>query len=214
MFTVRAERKEPDKGSSHPLFLSLFLLLLAFFILLNAMSSVEQGRSNQVLQSVQDAFPSAYRSQIRESMLPDEPGQAIGEALQAAIGTVFRDALPVAELSVDSSGNPLFVSVPARRVYSAAAGGVTPALDQLAERLAPVVNQPPAGSVLEVQVLFGADPSAASEERADLVFRASETIRAFLQAEMAAAVLSTGLEPGATDTVRFVFRTRPSESGQ
>ena len=33
--------REPGKGASQPLFLSLFLLLLAFFILLNTLSTIE-----------------------------------------------------------------------------------------------------------------------------------------------------------------------------
>ena len=65
----RAERRGPDKGSSQPLFLSLFLLLLAFFIMLNALSTVEQGRSDRVMESVKRAFPSAVRKNIADDPL-------------------------------------------------------------------------------------------------------------------------------------------------
>lgn len=141
----RAERRDPDKGSSQPLFLSLFLLLLAFFIMLNAISTVEEGRSDRVMESVKRAFPSAVRSDIAEDLLDAEPGRVIGESVRSALGTVFREVLPAVEVQVEADGNPIFVSIPARQVYAPAAGGVTPVMERLAGRLAPILNNPAGG---------------------------------------------------------------------
>lgn len=206
----RAERREPDKGSSQPLFLSLFLLLLAFFIMLNAMSTVEEGRSNKVLESVKRAFPSALRKEISDNILDADPGQVIGESVRAALGTVFRELLPAVTVQVEPDGNPLFVSIPARRVYAPAAGGVTPVMEQLASRLAPIVNRPLAGSLLTLQILYGTDGSETAERRRELIFRASETVHAFVDQEVDPAVISAGIEPRDPEMVRLVFRTRPA----
>ena len=206
MTFTRTEKREAGKGSSHPLFLSLFILLLAFFILLNALSTVEQGRSNRVLESVQEAFPSAYRGQIRDSMLEAEAGRAIGETVRAAIGAVFREELPVAELTADPSGSPLFVSFPARLVYAPAAGGITPVTERVAARLAPIVNGRDGRSALKLQILFGIDAGADADDRSDSIFRASEVVRAFLRAEIQPDTLSTGLEVADPTKVRLVFR--------
>ena len=43
--------------ASLPLFLSLFLLLLAFFLVLNSLSTLEGGQGAEVMASVQAAFP-------------------------------------------------------------------------------------------------------------------------------------------------------------
>lgn len=206
----RAERREPDKGSSQPLFLSLFLLLLAFFIMLNAISTVEEGRSDQVMESVKRAFPSAIRKEIAEELLDAEPGQVIGESVRAALGTVFREVLPAVVVQVEADGNPIFVSIPARQVYAPAAGGITPVMEELAGRLAPILNNPPAGSVLDLHILYGADETAAPRDREQLIFRASETVRAFVDHEVDPAILSAGLEPFDPQTVRLIFRTRPA----
>ncbi len=80
---------EPDKGSSQTLFLSLFLLLLAFFILLNTLSTIEPGRSNRVLESVNRAFPTAFRTEVGDGVLEADPGQVIGETTRARIGEIF-----------------------------------------------------------------------------------------------------------------------------
>ena len=206
----RAERRDPDKGSSQPLFLSLFLLLLAFFIMLNAISTVEEGRSDRVMESVKRAFPSAVRTDIAEDLLDAEPGRVIGESVRAALGTVFREVLPAVEVQVEADGNPIFVSIPARQVYAPAAGGVTPVMERLAGRLAPILNNPPAGSVLELQILYGASESAPQRDRDQLVFRASETVRVFADHEVDPAILSAGLEPFDPEIVRLIFRTRPA----
>ncbi len=206
----RAERREPDKGSSQPLFLSLFLLLLAFFIMLNAMSTVEEGRSTKVLESVKRAFPSALRQDIADDLLDAEPGEVIDESVRAAIGTVFREVLPAVTVQAEPDGNPIFVSIPTQQVFSPVAGGVTPVMEQLAERLAPIVNRPPAGSVLDLQILYGTDPSTGRERRQELIFRASETVHVFVDREVEPAVLSAGLEPRDPAFVRLIFRTRPA----
>jgi len=206
----RAERREPDKGSSQPLFLSLFLLLLAFFIMLNALSTVEEGRSNLVLESVKRAFPSALRKDLDDTLLDAEPGEVIGESVRAALGTVFREVLPAVTVEVEADGNPIFVSVPMRRVYAPAAGGITPVMEELAGRLAPILNTPPAGSVLDLHILYGADATTSAERRRTLIFQASETVRAFVAEEVDPAVLSAGVEPRDSEAVRLVFRTRPA----
>ena len=99
-------RTDADKGNSLTLFLSLFLLLLAFFILLNSMSTLEEGRSTEVMESVKEAFPSSVRAQMKDSFLSEDPGQMIGEGLRARLGTVFRETLPLVEITADPTGNP------------------------------------------------------------------------------------------------------------
>lgn len=206
----REERREPDKGSSQPLFLSLFLLLLAFFIMLNAMSTVEQGRSDRVMESVKRAFPSAVRKDVADDLLDADPGQVIDQSVRAALGTVFREVLPAVVVQVEANGNPIFVSIPARQVYAPAAGGITPVMETLAGRLAPILNSPPAGSVLDLQILYGVADTVSQRQRDELIFRASETVRTFVDREVDPAVLSAGLEPFDPDSVRLIFRTRPA----
>lgn len=208
----RSERREPDKGTSQPLFLSLFLLLLAFFIMLNAMSTVERGKSDRVLESVKRAFPSGLRGDLGEDPLDADPGQVIDESVRAALGAVFREVLPAVTVEVEADGNPIFVSVPVARVYSPAAGGVTPVMAELAGRLAPILNVPPAGTRLDLQILYGVAGDLDQGQRGDLIFRASETVRAFADHEVDPAILSAGLEPREPGMVRLVFRTRPADA--
>lgn len=210
MSLSRPTTREPAKGASEPLFLSLFLLLLAFFILLNALSTIEPGRSNRVLESVQKAFPSAYRTELGAGLPEGDPGQVIGENTRARIGAIFQETLPVARVTVEPNGNPIYVQAPVARVYAARAGGLTPAGRSLTAKLVPLLASPPSGSVMELEVLFSAsvtDRGAAREDRARSV---SDMVEAMVGFGIEPELMAAGLEPGQSDTVRFVFRTRPA----
>lgn len=206
----RPTMREPDKGASQPLFLSLFLLLLAFFILLNALSTIETGRSDQVLESVQRAFPSSLRAAVGDSLLEGEPGQVIGESLRAQIGEVFAQTLPVARITVEPNGNPIYADAPVAQIYAPAIGGLTPAGAAFARRISPLLETPPPGSVLELDVLFQSAPGTSPAEREDRARTAANVIEGMIGFGIDPAVLSIGLTPGVSDTVRFVFRTRPA----
>lgn len=213
MSLSRPTPREPDRGTSQPLFLSLFLLLLALFILLNALSTIEPGRSNRVLESVQRAFPAAFRAKFGDGVLEGDPGQVIGEATRARIGSIFRDVLPVAQVTVEPDGNPIYASAPVARIHAAAAGGLTPAGERLAERLAPILGSPPAGSVLELDILFSLPAATRGAARTARAGAVSDVAERFGRLGIDPALIAAGLEPGETDTVRFVFRTRPAEGG-
>lgn len=209
MSLPRPSMREPEEGASQPLFLSLFLLLLAFFILLNALSTIEPGRSNRVLESVQRAFPSAYRAELGDGLLEGDPGQVIGEATRNGIGEIFRQELPVARVTVEPDGNPIYVEAPVARVYGTA---LTPAGERLAARLAGFLAEPPAGSVLELDVLFSADPADRGAARAARGRAVSDMVDAMVGHGIEPALMAAGLEPGVADSVRFVFRTRPASA--
>lgn len=209
MSLSRQTPREPDKGASQPLFLSLFLLLLAFFILLNALSTIEPGRSDRVLESVQRSFTAALQSRFGDSILEADPGQAIGESTRARIGAIFQQTLPVARVTVEPDGNPIYVSAPVARVYAPGAGGMTPVGEQLARQLAPLLASPPAGSVMELDILFSMPAAERGAGRLARAGSVADLAEGFARLGIDPGLIAAGLEPGQTDTVRFVFRTRP-----
>lgn len=211
-------RTDADKGNSQTLFLSLFLLLLAFFILLNSLSTLEVGRSTQVMESVKDAFPSSVRAQMEDGFLSEDPGQMIGEGLRTRLETVFEESLPVVEITADPSGNPMYVKLRAEDVFARTTGRITPAAEDLARRLAPIVAQPPAGSMLFLDIVFGRNMSPGNAGQSSIsettILTASRTVERFAELGLPADRISTGLERGDPDSVRFIFRTRPARAGR
>ena len=74
----------PSKGpSSAALFVSLYLVILAFFILLNALSKVDPERTRQAVESVNDTFSATLKvptlQREEESSFPSGKGIALGD---------------------------------------------------------------------------------------------------------------------------------------
>lgn len=198
------------------MFLALFLLLLAFFILLNTLSTIEEGRSTEVLKSVQDAFPSEIQAQLKESFLDGDPGSVIGEGVRSRIGAVFEASLPIIEITADPSGSPLYVSVPSRSVFSPALGGVTPEAEALARQLVPLLETRPGQAYMDLQILLGRGGDGRVRDTGadqDLILGASSTALRFGALGVPRARVTGGIEPGDGDITRFVFRIHPARGG-
>src|SRR3546814_1865237 len=104
-YEMRISDWSSDVCSSDLLFLSVFLLLLAFFILLNAISTFEETKSRAVMDSMSSTFRSAAdargSAEIYVSNLGTRPNP---EEVLEAMGRLWRTAIPVAHVEVVTPG--------------------------------------------------------------------------------------------------------------
>ena len=100
------------------MFLSLFLLLLAFFILLTAISTREETKSRRVLSSVAATF--------KTQVIPDNTAQilisTIGpvpepEEVVDDIERLWVTAIPIAKVEALTRGRTLQLSIPATEIF-------------------------------------------------------------------------------------------------
>ena len=108
---------EPSDGGSIVLFLGLYLLLVAFFIMLNAISHFDDGRVKEAVASVSETFQSprpSSASQVRIAL--DGKTRIVPTTLFGNLQAEFRKALPVVEIEEDSEGGVLTVTLAARAV--------------------------------------------------------------------------------------------------
>ena len=92
------------------LFLSLYLLLFAFFIVLNSFSSFDRGRRDAFIDSVFDAFAMAASTGQQQTL-----GGMVGLEQQArrfqdAVTDIFETAIPLASLRVVIPGTRMEVA--------------------------------------------------------------------------------------------------------
>ncbi|KIX13509.1 OmpA/MotB family protein [Dethiosulfatarculus sandiegensis] len=93
----RSKQQEPDRPSIVVLYTSLMILLLAFFILLNAFSTTEETRLIKAVKSVGDAFGAA-----KGSVSPLRLGySSSGSSYKAPINPVEQDYLALRGLASD-----------------------------------------------------------------------------------------------------------------
>lgn len=87
--------------SSVSLFLGLFLLVLAFFIMLVSISTLEETKTNQVMDSLTSAFSELVTPRTEPTQFVSKHGDVLQpEAFQAELTDVFTTAVSIAKVDV------------------------------------------------------------------------------------------------------------------
>ena len=199
---------EQSRLGSLPLFLSLFLVLLAFFILLNAISSPEVGRRTRVVDSVHTAFPLGFGVSGEDGLVDASSGETISAVLKGRLSGLFRRYIPVVEIHYDAGGNPMFVSMPWGEVYRGNEPRPKRKVLALLRELAPILAAPGEGLRLETTFVLqvgGRLDAAAGGARVGQLAQLAETVIALgaLKSD-----ISIGLEPGEEGVLRIIFHRR------
>ena len=193
--------------------LSLFLLLLAFFILLNAISTTTEVKSRAVIDSLISTFQSRVEAtqtaQIFVSSLgtPPQPEELIGE-----MERLWVSELPVAEVNVLTKGRMMQMRLPANKVFPGGKALVRKDRRFLLENMASVIATQAPGYVNEIELLIGVDWRAG--EALDVgpanleVSRAIALVRTIVEAGAPAESISMGVREGDGRELRLRFHVR------
>jgi hypothetical protein len=184
-------------GSTLPLYLALFLLLAAFFLILNSRAPREGTRAEATIASVARAFgPGARPRQV----VPPEP-PAIDWA--EATGRSLAELLPLASLAGAGHAHGARFALAADTLFLAGEAALRPERVPVIERLAQRLRQAPAGRQAGIEIRFGQRGTGGelSARRAALLFRA------LLARGAPAAGLAIGLAPGDAQSIELVLAT-------
>ena len=188
--------------------LSLKVLLLAFFILLNALANFETERSTAVLDSVRNVFRGVVPAQ--QSVSIDTAALGIlgnPENVVEALGRLFDDTLPVVQRDVAGEGRVFQVDLPADSLFaegSATVGGE--GLDTMRAIAVVLTDERFAGQDYEVDVLYGLTGAGSGVQgQALAVRRAGALVRVLEREALPSARLSGGLLPSFGGQVRIHF---------
>jgi hypothetical protein len=193
--------------------LSLKLLLLGFFILLNALSQFEDQRARQVLESVNEAFNG--RVQASERHAPVASGLGALEQTRAMIRTVdrlFRSLIPAVRSEVSASGGHLLLELPAETLFQPAGVPLQPGRDLLLRRFAmALADEGRIGLDYEVELLHGVPDGALATRSAAPsggleVRRLGALARQLVRLGVPAKKLSVALLPGRPGKVQLVVQ--------
>lgn len=188
--------------------LSLNILLLAFFILLNSLSTFEEERRDAVMDSVRQAFQGLVPA---DRNLQDSPAAAdlFEGAAEAAdsLNQLFGDDLPLVERR-DAAGRwTLQADLPVADLFADDGAALSPDGAETLRLIAGVMADPRfAGAGYQIDVLYGLAGSASGIEgnRAAMA-RAGVLVRELAGEDIPAERLSAGLLPALPGRVRFHF---------
>ncbi len=102
---ITPEEEIPNSGgfaALMPLYLSLYLVLLAIFILLTTFSTREEVRTQAVIGSLNSTFPSSpfEREGTKDPLASNSDDLTVGLALQDRLGSLFEQMVPLAEYRI------------------------------------------------------------------------------------------------------------------
>jgi flagellar motor protein MotB len=150
---TREDQVSANRNPNVVLFLSLYLLLLAFFILLNAISNIEQKRSDSVMNSISSTF--AIRNKVGSEAVPFAAthGDVLAvKEFQETIASMFDTRVSAARVDVLKPGRLMRVILPTDAIFVADRLELQPELAPLFSDLGRALNRRPAGLRFDVEI--------------------------------------------------------------
>lgn len=204
------------------LMLSLYLILLAFFILLNALSNRQEERVKATMESVNLAFSgrvelpdNSARESAASGLLPS------ARDLMREVGSLFRAVVPSVRPEQAARTRRVRVDIPVDEMFRPGRRLMRPNQKIMLGRLAKLLLRDTAGRVgYEIAVLHGvpgfgppAKPESESEAGAPPagempleIRRGAQVISELRKRGIAPTAMAMGLLPGWPEIVRFEVR--------
>lgn len=183
-------------------FLSLYLVLLAFFIVLASVSQPEAGRAVKAIASLRASFPS-------DLPLGSTSGEATNLFVEAErglpdrVGRLVEADLPVAPPRRDPSTGQIAAETPVEAMFEGAA--LSRAGQAFLRRAASFLASPPEGGRLFVTALVPDGDSLSAE-------RAVRIARALIDDGAPADTVTVGVERNPARVARFFFGVKPGRA--
>lgn len=215
MFDDEAPKRQDSDDKSIILFLGLYLLLLAFFIVLNSISTFEEEKTYAVLSSVAATFGWEGSGGVEPRPAATVEGKFVEpEEFHEKIADLVQTAFPLAQIRILTPDRLMQVSLPAESVFFANETRFRDeALTFLAD-VADVLDRNPPGVRYETEVIL-AGPWITARE-----LSRGETLEIARSGAFAAELIAQGARPEAVTVgvdhdepgqVRFLFRIRSED---
>jgi hypothetical protein len=206
----------PAADNTLLLYLSLFLLVFAFFIVLVSDSSLDGTRSAAVTGSLARTFAPAAVDVHGPDRGNREDGDRIGRPdVEDRLSALFASRLPAATVTAIGGGQRLVVSMPQDSLFRRGTAAIRPAQVRLIDQVIAAVSdgKPGARCRLEIRIAAAADGSDRYVLGSDngAMDRAAALARLALRRGFPSEALAVGVESDQRTRVVFVFHFDRSE---
>ena len=214
---MKSNNSSVQVGTSQ-LFLSLFLLLLAFFIFINSVSTYKEKQTTEVVQSIRTSFPAVVSSkqlfQLR-SLKKSVVSPTVFNELDELFQHLFRDR----KLKTSFDNKIAQIDIPVDLIFEKASAVRLDKLETLLVRLAAIIVRAENEYPLGTEIVFGYAGTLEEKFENQLIQeRCSVIMSILLEKTVPKGSVAVGLETGNPDFLRFKFRSlinddRPRNSG-
>ena len=208
---VEANETRHGNNNTAIVFVSLYFLLLAFFIYLTSISVPKEDRIQKVIGSIEVTFSGeeVTPSYISE---PDVPGSDLGLAqFHAELRQVFEAAIPLVENEINEEGTQLLFRVPVSQLYVRGEVSYRDNREELFSEVARILVKRASVQPTDVELLYDQSttlPTRSSLENDLSVRRLGHLVSAFLDKGVAKRNIFIGLGEQGREEVIFRFYER------
>jgi len=193
--------------------LSLYLLLLAFFVILFNASRFDQGKANALGESLTTAFRTAGKP--TRSPLPhtSQVGHIPGDQLLLGrMGDLVKTEIAVAEIRTMRAGRLMRVRIPANELFEPGTTGIRTDREHFVRELALLLGTRPPGRRHKVEARIGSGwitPDQLKDSVPLPVGQAASLAEVLIANGALSGTISAGIEPEAEGRVTLVYRVDP-----
>lgn len=212
----RSIAQSEEQGDSTPLFLSLYLIVLAFFILLNAISKIQEERTKVVFGSLGATF--AEPAVVATGPLDFTAGSGAYSAVisfDESIRSLFQSSFPFVSFKPFQPFEKMVAEVPVDAMFGAKGALIRADHVVFLNELAAILSRETPGQRFSVELLLPVSPAAVrspTPERSVAVDRASTLARALVVRGVPADRITAGIEGGDPGKLRMRFDFQSTES--
>lgn len=208
--------------------LSLYLIILAFFIMLNAISQREGSRTEGVLVSISSSFKGFPKTAIIALEAADRgAGEEAAPGFEKSIENLFESAFPLAEVEMSEMFDRIEVTLPLDSMFTPGGTNIQGRHEPVLDRLADILEYGTPGKIHEVEALLSWPPlsdigvsrvgqsgagqlnvGALSGNAVLAVNRAGALARELTARGVRAATVAIGIERRDPDKLRLLFVSR------
>jgi len=208
---------EAGGDSTIALFLGLYLVVLAFFILLVSISSVEDTKTQKVMNSLSSTFTSLLPPTAQLTAFTSKDGDVIaGQEFQQQVTGIFATALGIDKIKVVHPGKQMQLTLDADSLFFKDEARIRPAIYPLLDRTVASLSNRPLGLRFDLEFMIGtqtaADGKTMPTEQTLEIERAGAFARAMNERGIPPDSLSVGMRPGHVGEVIIYFYTRDVEA--
>lgn len=200
------------------LFVALYLILLAFFILMNAVSDVAANKAAVAMESVNVTFKESRQLDNKLTIDPSAADVASKDKVLSQIKRAFLAEMDLQGRFATKGGNTFEVRFPAEKLFQRGSlrvrADMTPFLDQLIA----VVQSAPSDRPLQLAILFGSGEGVVSREMTrpqEIAVRRAGALARYLQRKgVKDGLFTTGFTSVPEGQIFAAFWSAPNKANE
>ena len=210
----KIEKKEHNSASISQVFLSLFLLLLAFFVFLNSISSFEKNKSYDVAKSVRANFANFAGKGDNIDLIGKVKNDKINANTVKILENTFNFVVPTIAVKQHHQADNIEFKIPLKSLFVLSSGLLTKKAKVILNEIGGVLKLKGDKQPIKLEIFMGYRfLSSGLKLDEEVKSKVTFLVDALLQSGAPKGLFSIGLEPGNQEEVRFRFSIAQSQNG-